>query len=70
MEAIWAQDARLNASLPPTPQRRSNHQQKWHGIDYAGTQITQWDFQNKGKSGYWKADRTAEKDKFNAQYFG
>ena len=23
----------------------------WYGINYAGTQITQWDFQNKGKSG-------------------
>ena len=22
----------------------------WYGINYAGTQITQWDFQNKGKS--------------------
>ena len=22
----------------------------WHGINYTGTQITQWDFQNKGKS--------------------
>ena len=24
----------------------------WHGINYAGTQVTQWDFQNKGKSGW------------------
>ena len=24
----------------------------WYGINYAGTQITQWDFQNKGKSGW------------------
>ena len=24
----------------------------WHGINYSGTQITQWDFQNKGKSGW------------------
>ena len=24
----------------------------WHGINYTGTQITQWDFQNKGKSGW------------------
>ena len=23
----------------------------WYGINYTGTQITQWDFQNKGKSG-------------------
>ena len=23
----------------------------WHGKNYTGTQITQWDFQNKGKSG-------------------
>ena len=23
----------------------------WHGINYTGTQMTQWDFQNKGKSG-------------------
>ena len=23
----------------------------WYGINYAGTQMTQWDFQNKGKSG-------------------
>ena len=23
----------------------------WHGINYTGTQITHWDFQNKGKSG-------------------
>ena len=22
----------------------------WYGINYTGTQITQWDFQNKGKS--------------------
>ena len=22
----------------------------WYGINYAGTQITQWDFQNKGIS--------------------
>ena len=22
----------------------------WHGINYAGTQVTQWEFQNKGKS--------------------
>ena len=24
----------------------------WYGINYAGTQMTQWDFQNKGKSGW------------------
>ena len=24
----------------------------WHGINYTGTQITQWDFQNIGKSGW------------------
>ena len=24
----------------------------WHGINYTGTQITQWYFQNKGKSGW------------------
>jgi len=24
----------------------------WHGINDIGTQITQWDFQNKGKSGW------------------
>ena len=24
----------------------------WYGINYAGTQITQWDFQNKGKLGW------------------
>ena len=24
----------------------------WYGINYTGTQITQWDFQNKGKSGW------------------
>ena len=24
----------------------------WYGINNAGTQITQWDFQNKGKSGW------------------
>ena len=24
----------------------------WYGINYAGTQIAQWDFQNKGKSGW------------------
>ena len=23
----------------------------WYGINYTGTQVTQWDFQNKGKSG-------------------
>ena len=25
---------------------------KWYGINFAGTQMTQWDFQNKGKSGW------------------
>ena len=24
----------------------------WYGINYTGTQITQWDFQNQGKSGW------------------
>ena len=24
----------------------------WYGINYTGTQITQWNFQNKGKSGW------------------
>ena len=24
----------------------------WHGINYTATQITQWDFQNKGKPGW------------------
>ena len=24
----------------------------WYGINYTETQITQWDFQNKGKSGW------------------
>jgi len=24
----------------------------WHGINYTETQITQWEFQNKGKSGW------------------
>ena len=24
----------------------------WHGINYTGTQMRQWDFQNKGKSGW------------------
>ena len=24
----------------------------WYGTNYTGTQITQWDFQNKGKSGW------------------
>ena len=24
----------------------------WYGINYTGTQITQWDFQNEGKSGW------------------
>ena len=24
----------------------------WYGINYAGTQMTQWDFQNRGKSGW------------------
>ena len=24
----------------------------WYRINYAGTQVTQWDFQNKGKSGW------------------
>ena len=24
----------------------------WYGINYTGTQITKWDFQNKGKSGW------------------
>ena len=24
----------------------------WYGINYTGTQITQWGFQNKGKSGW------------------
>jgi len=25
---------------------------KWYRINYVGTQVTQWDFQNKGKSGW------------------
>ena len=24
----------------------------WYGRNYAGTKVTQWDFQNKGKSGW------------------
>jgi len=24
----------------------------WYGINYPGMQVTQWDFQNKGKSGW------------------
>ena len=24
----------------------------WYGINYSGTQMTQWDFQNKGKFGW------------------
>ena len=24
----------------------------WYGINYTGTQMTQWDFENKGKSGW------------------
>ena len=24
----------------------------WYGINYTGTQVAQWDFQNKGKSGW------------------
>ena len=28
------------------------HPVTWYGISYAGTQGTQWDFQNKGKSGW------------------
>jgi len=24
----------------------------WYGINYAGTQVTKWDFQNKGKPGW------------------
>ena len=24
----------------------------WYGINYAGTQMTQWEFENKGKSGW------------------
>ena len=24
----------------------------WYGINYAGMQVTQWDFQNKGRSGW------------------
>ena len=24
----------------------------WYGINYTGTHMTQWDFQNKGKSGW------------------
>ena len=24
----------------------------WYGINYTGTQMTQWDFRNKGKSGW------------------
>ena len=24
----------------------------WYGMNYAGTQMAQWDFQNKGKSGW------------------
>ena len=29
----------------------------WYGINYAGTQKTQWDFQNKGKSS-WTGKRS------------
>ena len=29
----------------------------WYGINYAGTQITQWDFQNKRKSGWTGKER-------------
>ena len=29
-----------------------HHPVTWHGINYTGTQITQWDFQNKGNSGW------------------
>ena len=32
----------------------------WYGINYTGTQITQWDFQNKGKSS-WTGKRSFEK---------
>ena len=26
----------------------------WHGINITGTQITQWDFQNEGKSDWYE----------------
>ena len=33
----------------------------WYGINYAGTQIEKWDFQNKGKSGWTgKSSRVLE----------
>ena len=28
----------------------------WYGINYTGTQMTQWDFENKGKSGWTGKD--------------
>ena len=34
----------------------------WNGINYTGTQMTQWDFQNKGKSGWTgKSDRDRDR---------
>ena len=39
----------LTFELPKGPLQDSV---TWYGINYTGTQMTQWDFQNKGKSGW------------------
>ena len=44
-----------NSSYPTQPHSIIGPSQDpvtWYGINYAGTQIMQWDFQDKGKSGW------------------
>ena len=43
----------------------------WNGINYTRTQMTQWDFQNKGKFGWTgKSDRDRDRILQRAYYFG
>ena len=59
--SVWnivSASSRLYASIQPTSERPSSFNNisigplhdpvKWYGINYTGTQITQWDFQNRG----------------------
>ena len=41
---------RLNDQVLQSPIGPLQDPVTWYGINYAGTQMTQWDFQNKGKS--------------------
>ena len=44
-----SENQELNLSTPIGP---LHDPVTWYGVNYAGTQVTQWDFQNKGKSGW------------------